>query len=203
MINSKIIACQKVQSACIHVVIIIINTVYIPINYVLHLQIKLTKACNFSTLSLDLDCREQILYTYEALRIINLPSSEQYCSERVETLFCDALMECSNESYVKDIVCQQVRQEYCTAEWRMLEVSNQIDGLIDCEEYEETAPLNCGSQFGLADDESICLLLCEEFSQYSEAYTTPHHVIYQTAHSVSIIGGIIVIAISLKKRKTM
>ena len=64
-------------------------------------------------------------------------------------LFCDALMECSNESYVKDIVCQQVRQEYCTAEWRMLEVNNQTDGLIDCEEYDETASLNCGDQFVL------------------------------------------------------
>ena len=118
-------------------------------------------------------------------------------------LFCDALMECSNESYVKDIVCQQVRQEYCTAEWRMLEVNDQTDGLIDCEEYEETVPLNCGDQFGLANNGSICLPLCEEFSQYSEAYTTPHIVLTATAYFLSIIGGIIVIAISFKKRKTM
>ena len=179
-----------------------VRTVNLHINY-FHLQIKLTKACNCSASNLDSNCMEQILCTYEALRTVNLPSSQQYCSERVEMLFCDALMECSNESYVKDIVCQQVRQEYCTAEWRMLEVNNQTDGLIDCEEYDETASLNCGDQFGLASDESICLLLCEEFSQYSEAYTTSRIVLAVTAYFLSVIGGIIVIAISFKKRKKM
>ena len=157
------------------------------------------RTCNFT----DSDCVDQILYTYEALRTINLPSSQQYCSERVETLFCDALMECSNESYVKDIVCQQVRQEYCTAERRMLEAHNQTDGLIDCEEYEETAPLNCGDQFDLADNGSICLPLCGEFSQYSEAYTMPRVVLYVVSLFMNVIGGISVIAISFRKRKKM
>ena len=155
--------------------------------------------CNFT----DSGCVDQILYTYEALRTANLPSSQQYCSERVETLFCDALMECSNESYVKDIVCQQVRQEYCTAEWRMLEVHNQTDGLIDCEEYEETAPLNCDDQFGLGYDGSICLPLCGEFSQYSENYTMPHVVFYIIALSCNMIGGIAVVVISIRKQKKM
>ena len=112
-------------------------------------------------------------------------------------------MECSNESYVKDIVCQQVRQEYCTAEWRMLEVHNQTDGLIDCEEYEETAPLNCSDQFDLANDGSLCLPLCGEFSQYSEAYTTPHVKLLAVFLFIGIVGGIIGIAISFKKREKM
>ena len=157
------------------------------------------KTCNFT----NSDCVDQILYTYEALRTINLPSSQQYCSERVETLFCDALMECSNESYVKDIVCQQVRQEYCTAEWRMLEVHNQTDGLIDCEEYGETALLNCGDQFDLAYHGSVCLPLCGEFSQYSEAYTKPRIVILTVSLLINVIGGIIVIIVSFKKKKKM
>lgn len=155
--------------------------------------------CNFS----NSDCMYPILYTFEALRTINLPSSQQYCSEQVETSFCDALMECSNESYVKDIVCQQVRQEYCTAEWRMLEVRNQTDGLIDCEEYEDTAPLNCGDQFGLANNGSICLPLCGDFSQYSKAYTTPYILFYATCLFISIIGGITVLAFSFWKRRKM
>ena len=157
------------------------------------------RGCNFT----DSDCVDQILYTYEALRTINLPSSQQYCSERVETLFCDALMECSNESYVKDIVCQQVRQEYCTAEWRMLEVHNQTDGLIDCEEYEETAPLNCSDQFDLSNDGSLCLPLCGEFSQYSEEYTTLRAVLFAVSLFMNVIGGITVIVISVRKRKKM
>ena len=155
--------------------------------------------CNFS----DSNCVDQILCTYEALRTINLPSSQQYCIERVQTLFCDALMECSNESYVKDIVCQQVRQEYCTAEWRMLEVNNQTDGLIDCTGYEETATLNCGDQFGLAYNEFICLPLCGEFSQYSEAYTIPYVIFYAICLFINIIGGIAVLTFSFWKRKKM
>ena len=159
------------------------------------------RICNFS--ASDSDCVDQILYTYEALRTINLPSSQQYCSERVETLFCDALMECSNESYVKDIVCQQVRQEYCTAEWRMLEVHNQTDGLIDCEEYEETAPLTCSDQFDVTSDGSVCLPLCGEFSQYTEAYGMLRIIILIFSLSIGIIGGIIIVAISLRKRNKM
>ena len=143
-----------------------------------------------------------ILYTFEALRTINLPASQQYCTERVQALFCDALMECSNESYVKDIVCQQVRQEYCTAEWRMLEV-NRTDGLIDCEEYEDTASLNCGDQFGLAFNGSVCLPLCGEFSQYSEANTNFYIVLYATCLLIGVIGGIIVLAFSFWKRRKM
>ena len=151
------------------------------------------ETCDFS----DLSCTNQILYTYEALRTINLPSSQQYCTERVETLFCDASMECNNESYVKEIVCQQVRQEYCTTEWRMLEANNQSDGLIVCEEYEETAPLNCSNQFGLAENGSVCLPLCEEFSLITNTE------LYAISAVLSIIGGITVIGISIKKRKKM
>ena len=146
---------------------------------------------------------DQILYTYEALRITNLPSSQKYCSDRVEKLFCDALMKCDNESYVKDIVCQQVRQEHCTSEWRMLELSNQTDGLIDCEEYEETAQLDCSDQFDLTNDGHACLPLCEEFSQFSETYTTFRNTFYVICLIIGIIGGIIVIAISYRKRKKM
>ena len=159
------------------------------------------KACNFS--ASDSDCMDEILYTYEALRTINLPSSQQYCSERVEKLFCDALMECSNESYVKDIVCQQVRQEYCTAEWRMLEVHNQTDGLIDCEEYGETASLNCNDQFDLVNDGSTCLPLCGEFSQYSKAYTNTRTVLHAISQFINVIGGIIIMAISFRERQKM
>ena len=161
------------------------------------------KTCNVLGSKEDSDCINQTLCTYEALGTINLPSSQQYCSERVEKLFCDALMECSNESYVKDIVCQQVRQEYCTAEWRMLEVHNQTDGLIDCKEYEETAPLICSDQFDLANYGSICQPLCAEFSQYSKAYTTPRHVLTAFCQFVSILAGAVVITISFKKRAKM
>ena len=106
-------------------------------------------------------------------------------------------MECNNESYVKEIMCQQVRQKYCTAEWRMLEVNNQSDGLILCEEYEEIVPLNCSDKFGLADNGSVCLPLCKEFS------LTSNTKLYAVTAVISIIGGLTVIGISIKKRKKM
>ena len=80
--------------------------------------------------------------------------------------------------------------------YRMEDVS-QNDGLIVCEEYEETAPLNCSDQFGLADNGSACLPLCEEFS------ITSNTKLYAVTAVVSIIGGLIVIGISIKKRKKM
>ena len=151
--------------------------------------------------ALDSDYMHQILYTYEALRTINLPSSQLYCTERVETLFCNALMECSNESCVKEIVCQQVRQEYCTAEWRMLEAHNQTDQLVNCIGYGQTATLDCGDQFGF--NGSLCLPLCESFSQFSEDYTKLRYIFFPVCLMVNVIGGIVVLAFSFQKRKKM
>ena len=155
------------------------------------------KTCNFS----NSNYTKPILYTHEALRTINLPSSQLYCTERVEASLCDDLMECSNESCVKDIVCQQVRQEYCTAEWRLLELHNQTDQSIDCTGYGETATLNCSDQF--ASNGSLCLPLCGEFSQHSEGFTKHYIVLYATCLSISFVGGLTVIIFSIWKRKKM
>ena len=163
---------------------------------------QILKVCNVSV-ALYSDYMHQISYTYEALRTINFPLSQQYCTERVKTLFCDALMKCNNEPCVKDIMCQQVRQEYCTSEWRLLEADNQTDQLIDCKEYGETASLICGDQFGLMNNEYVCLPLCGKFSQYSEVYTMPHVVIIAASQFTSVVGGLIVVVASLWKKKKM
>ena len=39
------------------------------------------------------------------------------------------------------IMCQEVRQQYCTAEWRVLEL-DEFEGLIDCADYRR----NCSTQ---------------------------------------------------------
>ena len=144
---------------------------------------------------------DQISYTFEALRTINLPSSQLYCTDRIETSFCDALMNCGNESCVKDILCEQVRQEYCTAEWRMLEARNQTDQLINCTDYGETATLDCSDQF--ASNGFLCLPLCGEFSQHSEGYTKHYIAIYASSLLISLVGGLTVIIFSFWKKKKM
>ena len=110
-----------------------------------------------------LNCSDDLLaYTYEALRLV---SHYPFCVNKVEEQFTK-LKNCGNDpSCVESIMCQEVRQQYCTAEWRVLEL-NESEGLIDCTNYGETAPLNCSNQFGLTNNGSICLPLC------SEIYTT-------------------------------
>ena len=161
----------------------------------LYLQIKFTKACNLSTS--ESAYMDQILCTYETLRIINLSSLQHYCSARLEKLLCNASLECSDEACVKDLMCQQIHQENCTVE---LEEYEKIEWLFDCKEY---GSLNCSDQFDLTNNGSICLPLCGEFSQYSETYTTPHVILLAASLFIGIIGGIIVIIISFRKRKKM
>ena len=77
-------------------------------------------------------------------------------------------------------MCQEVRQEHCTAEWRRSE-SNRNFSLIDCDEYGETATLNCSDQFGLDDYGSICSPLCKEFLQEGKTATTTIRATYAIA----------------------
>jgi len=99
-------------------------------------------------------------------------------------------------------MCQEVRQDYCTSEWRKLELDGS-DVLIDCDEYGETATLNCSDQFGLDENGSICLPLCEKFSQYDEAFTNVYIYIVTALTLISAIGGIIVLIVSIWKRKKL
>ena len=140
---------------------------------------------------------DQLLCTYEALGMLKLSLSQDYCSERLEKLFCNASMECNDESCVKDLICQQMQQENCT------EIYEETKWLFDCKEYRETGMLNCSDQFDLANNGSVCLPLCGEFSQYSETYTTPHIIILATSLFIGIVGGITVIVVSFRKRKKM
>ena len=148
-----------------------------------------TGCLNNSNLSLsDSICMDQIWHT------VNLSLSWHNYSKRLEKLFCNALMEHNNESYVKFLICQQIRQENCIAKLEGPEWS------FNCTEYDS---LNCGDQFDLANNGSICLPLCRKFSQYSETYTTPHVILLAASLFIGIIGGIIVIIISFRKRKKM
>jgi len=139
--------------------------------------------------------------TYEALRSASRRTSP-HCLDRAQELFCDALSECSNMSYVRGLVCQEVRQEYCTAEWRRAE-NNRSYNLIDCDEYGETATLNCPNQFGLDENGSVCSPLCKDFSRDGEAVTTVFIATAVIAHLINIIIGVVVLIAAYKNRKNM
>ena len=83
-------------------------------------------------------------------------------------------------------------------------MNNRSEGLIDCpQELGETTRPNCVEQFDLADNDSICLPLCQEFSQHGERYTDAIVGLHGIVHVVNIIGGIIVIIACILNRTKM
>ena len=131
--------------------------------------------------------------------------TNEFCNRSTYQSFCEALDYCSigQDADARELLCTQVRQNNCTAEWRILEVNNRSTELIDCQEFGETSRPNCTEQFDLADNDSVCLPLCKEFSRHGEKYTdfiVPFHVV---VHIMNAVGGIIVIIASVLNRANM
>ena len=99
-------------------------------------------------------------------------------------------------------MCQKVRQQYCTAEWRLLELNGTVsEGLIDCEG--ETASINCSKQFGLINNGSKCSPLCTKFSQYDDTFTNVYMVLTIFSYIINMAGGVAVFVASYIKRHKM
>lgn len=143
------------------------------------------------------------MYTYEALGLAT-QFTFPYCTFNSMDLFCKALDQCDSDGfYMKELICQQARQEYCAAEWRILEVNNQTENLVDCDEFGETVALNCTEQFDLANGDSVCLPLCKEFSQHGEIFTDAVTALNAFINLVNVFGGITVLIACFWKRKKM
>ena len=127
---------------------------------------------------------------------------DSFCISRTQHLFCQALNNCGNQSYVDELVCQDMRQEYCTAEWRILELQGGI-GLTNCVAHGETDRLTCSDQFDVDETGVACLPLCEEFSQNGETTTTAIIVLTGIASVVNTIGGIFVLVVAFYRREKM
>ena len=151
--------------------------------------------CNVTTDS-------NLLDTLEALREVS-QSTYPFCITKLsETLAqpetCEQL---NNSSYIKDIMCQKVRQNYCTAEWRRLELNSTLSkGLINCDN--KTASINCDKQFGLVNN-SVCWPLCTKFSQYDETFTDVYSALTIISHIINMIGGVAMLIASYIKRRKM
>ena len=105
--------------------------------------------------------------------------------------------------------CQDVRDNKCFAEWKLLELSVYARYLPNCSSFDdsdETTEMRpkvvCNEQFGLYCD-SLCLPLCEEFSQNSDGLTLLQDILFIFAGLSSLIGGTIVIIISIYRRSSM
>lgn len=148
-------------------------------------------------------CTEDVIYTYESLKVASV-FTNRFCAQTYP-LFCDALKLCSFGLHdnVTKLLCTLVRQGFCTAEWRILEVNNRSEGLIDCQGFGETAQPNCAEQFDLADNGSICLPVCKEFSQHGKSYTDGVVGLHAIVHLVNVIGGIVVMIACILNRAKM
>ena len=152
----------------------------------------------------DSACTEDVIYTYESLRAVGTVFTNPFCNHTYP-FFCKALELCSfgQDLTVRGLLCTRVRQEFCTAEWRILEVNNRSEGLIDCQGFGETAQPNCTEQFDLANNGSICLPLCKEFSQHAKGYTDGIVGLNAIVHLLNVIGGIVVIIACILNRTKM
>ena len=130
-----------------------------------------------------------------------------FCPNGTYPLFCEAIMLCNTghdqEVTVRNLLCTQVRQKFCTAEWRILEVNNRSEELIDCQGFGETGLINCTEQFDLADNNSVCLPLCKDFSQHGPSFTGFIVGLNAIVHLVNVIGGIVVIIACIWNRSKM
>ncbi|XP_065891009.1 uncharacterized protein [Dysidea avara] len=145
------------------------------------------------------NCTRDLTNVYNALGLTSL-FEDSFCISKTKHLFCQALSSCDNQSHIEDIVCQDVRQEYCTAEWRILELQGS-EGLIDCDVYGETARLTCSDQFSVDDSGVACLPLCKEFSQNGDSNTIAVIVMSGIAYIANTIGGIFVLIVSFWRRE--
>ena len=177
------------QCACIIILVIIT------------LQDDLLELCNTSIITNN-SCTRDVMNTYTTLRKVS-ESTFPFCIQETQDLFCDALSKCDDLILVGEIVCQEIRQTYCTSEWRILEVSNRTEGIFDCDDYGETIQLNCSDQFDLDNGDSVCLPLCKSFSQHGEIATTILVVDIAFAHLINVIGGMIVLIAAIYNRKNM
>ena len=105
--------------------------------------------------------------------------------------------------------CKEIRDDVCPAEWRLLELSPYANLLPNCSNFDssddstDTRPsVVCNEQFGLFCD-SLCLSLCKEFSQNSDGLTLLQDILFIFAAVSSLIGGTIVIIISIYRRHSM
>ena len=120
-------------------------------------------------------------------------------------VFCQALSFCSigKDHFVKAALCQGVRQKVCTAEWRILEFNNRSEELIDCSIFGETGYPNCTEQFDLANNGSVCLPLCKEFSQHGKTFTDARLALNTFFLTVNLFAGIIVFIACVWNRNKM
>jgi len=148
----------------------------------------------------------------QSVLALNTALNNDQCNSSAVPFFCNATLSlCGDDSYTMDISeeCEQVRDNDCAIEWRILE--NLFDASIpDCGSFSEghdlsffKAPLlNCSDQFDVFCG-SMCLPLCSEFSQTSHGATVTSTALTILFEIIGIISGVVTLIACIFNRKTM
>ena len=134
------------------------------------------------------------------------------CNNTALPFFCDAMfLLCGDDNSTVDLreECIKVRDDDCPIEWRVLE--NILDAtLLSCESYTtrrnitlaKAPPLTCPSQFDVFCG-SVCLPVCEKYSQVSYDATIASNVLIIMFIIIGILGGCITLMACFFNRDKM
>jgi len=162
------------------------------------------KSCSNSSVKWDSTSSE--LDTLVVIYLISIQLRNVRCQNAIPSLYCN-----NNEEFmcIDNEMCSVIRDTNCAIEWRLAEnVFNFSKPLSRCcnnhsNQLAETTPsLSCTDEFVLTCD-SICMISCEDFSQYTESATKSYFRVFIFSGNSLMVGAFIVIFLSIIKRKTM
>jgi len=169
--------------------------------------LKTTGLTNLTTLHSTLISEEDVVAFFRALDTQSTPS----CVEASKPFICQYVFPpCdSNGDYelVTEDQCLYVQDEACPVEW-LLAKSFFPNLIPDCgllngssEVIDNSTAISCPNNFKLFCES--CLPLCSSFSQYDNATTDIRKIVDITAALTAIVGGVLLIILSIIKRKKM
>ena len=161
------------------------------------------RSCSKSTTELDNVSSESD--TLAVLLYISSQLGNTQCENALPQL---CVVDHDKEGCINHENCSIIRDTVCAVEWRLAEnVFNISEPSFGCcsngsRQPENTPPLNCTDEFILTCD-SICILSCEKYSQFSETVTRVYFKLFIFTGNSLMIGATIVIFLSIVKRETM
>ena len=182
----------------------------------IHLQTLTGIGDNITTQSHSVITEEQISEFFDLLQGFSGLVSEE-CSAEVLPFICQyAFPPCDDDGsplLITQEQCINIRDDVCATEWRIAMATDSGSLLPVCEAFDDeddpslvatrntSEPLRCHYQF--REYCGFCLPLCGTFSQYPDQVKFAERGVIILSAVLALIGGIIVLIASIKRRKTM
>jgi len=175
----------------------------------------LLEACELiSNESMHLICSISDVSALNSVYNVGIMLGNEQCTEDGLEFFCNAVSFLCNDYLWSDgnstsslsEECVQIRDNQCATEWRIVENLFNLS-LPDCSSFDEGANLTlsdapilpCPNDFGVFC--GLCLPLCS--SPLPKDIRTTYAALTIVLFVITLIGGVIVLITSIRKRKTM